>query len=74
LKTFIYEKGLDDLVSQFYTYFDESGESKTDYNLIAFGTGNKQDRLIEFTDYLDKRAFHRMIRDEGWRLKEVVEK
>ena len=68
MKTFLYSKDGETLVSQFFVDY----EGKVNYAFIQYGIGDEGSDWIEFTDNLPTGEFNYMISAEGWKLKEVV--
>jgi len=70
MKTFIYKKDGETLVSQFTEGYDDRQNRKIFYDWITFGVGTGN--YIEFNENLQIDEFKKMIKAEGWKLKEVV--
>jgi hypothetical protein len=71
MKTFIYELKDETLVSQFTEGFDEHQDRKIFYDWITYGIGIGS--YIEFDTTVPKDEFMKMIKKDGWKLKEVVQ-
>jgi len=75
MKTEIYRNTFDpklEMVACFMTYYNADNELVEDKTRAQYGIGKVGDRRIMFDQAMDIEPFRKMLIEEGWVVKEIV--